>query len=271
MARPGTAPLASATTVPVGAMMRLCPSRVDVGVRAGLVGLHPPLPVGEGHRRVQQVPGRRSLHLVGGGSQDQTDPAQGQRPGHLGKVAVEPDDQAHPAQRRVLEAGQTVAGGEDGRLERGRVEVGLAVPGHQLAPRVEDERGVVHVPVVELGHAPGGQVEAEGPRRLGQALGARPLPRFGVVPRVGGQRLGVVAARPQLGQHHQLDAASRRVLHHAQGHREVLLGLSGAGEPLGHPDQKVPLHVPTRPTPLPSVVVVVGTLGAQRSGTVSRL
>ena len=44
---------------------------------------------------------------------------------------------------RVVERRQPVAGGEHGGLERRRVEVGLAVPRHQLAARVEDEGGVV--------------------------------------------------------------------------------------------------------------------------------
>ncbi len=97
------------------------------------------------------------------------------------------------------------------------------MPGDQPAVRVEDQRRVVHGSrPPRLGHA-ARQEEAVTPRRLGQARRARPVPRLGVTPRVLGQRLGVVAARPQLGQHEQLDAARGRPLDHAQRHRKILL------------------------------------------------
>ena len=137
-----------------------------------------------------------------------------------------------------------VAGGEHGWLERRRVEMGLAVPGRELAAGVEDERRVVDEAVLaQLGHAAGGQPHLAPPGRLAQLFRARPVARLGVRPGIPGQRLGVVAAGPQLRQHQELDAARRGVVHHAERHVHVLARLPWCGQPLGHTNQKISLHV----------------------------
>ncbi len=239
---------------------------------AGLVRLDPPLAVGQRQRRLQEVPRRRPLDLVGRRGQDQPGTAQGEGACHLGEVAVEPDDEAHSPEHRVLERRQPIARDEHRVLEGGPVQMRLSVPGPQPPVGVEDEGGVVDLPVVaQLGDASSGEEQVVPPRRVRQALGARPLPRFGVVPGILGERLGVVAARPELGQDEQLDTSCRRPLDHAQGDREVLSRLPRSGQPLGHPDQKVPLHVLTRFTGSHSSRSCPGTLRRQRSGIVSRL
>ena len=177
---PGTAVLASATTVPVGAMIRLAPSRVDVECEpAWLACTHHWLLV-SADAGLQEVPGRRPLDLVGRRGQHQPGPAQRQRPRHLGEVAVEADDEPDAPERRVVERRQAVAGGEHRVLERGRVEMGLAVPGRQLAARVEDERRVVEQPVLAQLRARcrrPGTGRAGGPRRPALASAARHGPR----------------------------------------------------------------------------------------------
>ena len=72
---------------------------------------------------------------------------------------------------------------------------------------------------------------------------ARAAQWFGVRPGVGGERLGVVAARPQLGQHQELDTARRGIVHHGEGNNHVLAWFPWCGQPLRHTNQKISLHV----------------------------
>ena len=216
------------------------------GVRPSLVGLHPPLAVGERECRVQQVPGVGPLHLVGRGGEHQAGTAQGKGAGHLGKVAVEADHQPDTAERRILESREPVAGAEHRRLEGRRVQVRLAVPCDEVAFGVEDEGSVIEATVLaQLGHAPGGQPHVVSPRRIGQLLRAWTLAQLGVVTRVLRQRLGVVPAGPQLGQHQQFHPSGGGVLHHGECHRHVVARLAGRGQPLCYANQEVSLHVHT--------------------------
>ena len=237
---------------------------------AGLVGLHPPLAVGQGDGRVEKVPGVGTLDPVRGRGQDQAGAAQGQRPGHLGEVAVEVDHQSHAAECGVVERRQLVARAEHGGLERGRVEMGLAVPGLQLALGIEDEGGVVHAAVVtQLGHGPGRQPHGAPPGRLAEGGRAGPVQRLGIRPRILGQGLGVVATRPELGQQQKFDATRCGVVHHAERHVHVLARLPWCGQPLGHTNQKISLHVGYLVFP-PLYFALPLTLGRQRSPFVSR-
>ena len=187
LGRPGTAAAAAATTVPVGAMIRLAPSSVDVAWVPAWFACEPPLAVGRARRRDAGGPRRRRLHLARAGGEHQAGAAQRQRPGHLGEVAVEADDEADPPERRVVERREAVTGREHGVLERGTVEVRLAVPGGEVAVGIEDQRRVVDRAVLtELGHAARDE-EAVSPRPLREARRSWPVPRLGVPPCVVGQ------------------------------------------------------------------------------------
>ncbi len=219
---------------------------------------------------MQEVPRRRRLDLARAGGEHQPGPAQRERTGDLGEVALEAHDEPDPSERRVVERRDAVAGCEDGVLPGGTVEVRLAVPGGKVTLGIEHQHRVVHRAVfTELGQAPGDE-EAVSPRPLGEAHRPWTVPRLGVPPCVVGQRLGVVAARPQLGQDEQLHPAGGGVVDHAQGDREVLLGLARRGQPLRHADQEVSLHIPTGPVDS-SRRRLLCTVRAQRSGRVSRL
>ena len=130
---------------------------------------------------MQQVPGGRGLDRHRGRSHHQAGATQRKGPGHLGKVAVETDDETDPAQTGVVERGEDVPRGEDRRLARRRVEMSLSVPGHQFAAGVEHQCRVMQPAVViELGNAARRQVHGVGASGVGQLLGSRPAQRFGV-------------------------------------------------------------------------------------------
>ena len=251
------------------------------GMGPRLVGLHPPLAVGQRPRRMEKVPRRRPLDLVAAGATTRRAPRSAKRPRHLGDVAVEPGDQTDPPEHRVVERGEAVARGEHGVLERRGVEVGLAVPGGQLAPRVEGEGGVVqHARAVHaLGHAAGDKEQAVPAGRLAQRAGpaARRAAR-----RRAGRRLAASRGRSRTTTARAaraVDTLGRGGVDHAQGDREVRGVVAGGGQPLGHPDQEVPLHDPPNPPPRPTdrrsrpslTRASRGTVRPQRAGTVSRL
>ena len=100
-AQPGNVRLASATTVPVGAMIRLGPSRVECAcVPAWLAWTHHWLFVSAsaGCRRSQA--GARSTSEAEG-ARTRRAPAEGQGAGDLGQVAVEADRQPDRGQHGV--------------------------------------------------------------------------------------------------------------------------------------------------------------------------
>ena len=93
------------------------------------------------------------------------------------------------------------------------------MPGGQLAPLVEGEDGVVERAVVQFGHAAGDEEEVVSAGRLAERPGPRPVRVSASAPRVVGQGLGVVAARPQLGEHEELHTLGRGSVDHAKGDR----------------------------------------------------
>jgi hypothetical protein len=166
----------------------------------------------------------------------------------LREIPVETDDHTHHAERRLLERGEAVAGAKHGGFERGRVEVGQAVPGHEIATGVEHEGRVVEVaPLVHLGHAAGDEPEVGGTRRGRQPFAAGAVTRLGGLAGVIGQGERVVAARPQFGQDEQLDAACGRQVDHVECDLQVALGLPGHGQPLRYPNLEISLHIRSRP------------------------
>ena len=112
MARPGTAALACSTTVPVGAMMRLDPSSVDVECDpAWLACTHHWLLV-QRQGRVQQVPGRRALDLARRvGASTSRAPRSARVRATSGKSPSKPTTRPTVPSVGVVERGQPVAPG----------------------------------------------------------------------------------------------------------------------------------------------------------------
>ena len=69
--------------------------------------------------------------------------------------------------------------------------------------------------------------------------------RFRRLARVLGQGGRVVAARPELGEDEELDAAGRGQVDHVERDLLVALGVAWYGQPLRYPDLEVALHIDT--------------------------